>query len=72
MSSKEEPGRIQALREKVFESEDFRRLLRTDIKKALDEVHIEPTPKNIALVKNVIDSIDNLYDGFGEHEKLVT
>jgi hypothetical protein len=70
--SEDKPGRIKALRELVFESEDFRELLRTDIRAALKKVDIDPTPKNIALVKNVIDSIDNLYEGFGEHEKLVT
>lgn len=64
--------RIEALRQRVFESEKYRERLRSDLPGALAEVGIDATPQNISLVKNVINTIDNLYDGFEEREKLVT
>jgi hypothetical protein len=67
-------GKIEELRKKVFEDQTFRELLRWDPKKALADpaIQIEATPQNLALIKNVIDVIDNLYRGFEEHDRFVT
>jgi hypothetical protein len=65
-------GKIEELRKLVINDQGFRQLLRSKPAEALNLAHIDPTPKNLALVKNVIDSIDNLYAGFEEIDKFIT
>lgn len=66
------PDLIDNLRQRLLRDEKFRQLLKSNTKKALEEVNIEPSPQNVALVRNVIDSIDNLYAGFDEEDRFVT
>ena len=66
------PNQIDNLREKVLQDVKFRELLKSNTKEALEKVDIRPTPQNVALVRNVIDSIENLYAGFDEQDKFVT
>ena len=66
------PTRLDTLREKVLTDKNFRKQLKNDTKKALKSVGITPTRQNVALVRNVIDSIENLYDGFDEIDTFVT
>jgi hypothetical protein len=65
-------GKIEELRKLVFNDQGFRQLLRSKPAEALKKAQIDPTPKNLALVKNVVDSIDNLYAGFEEIDKFIT
>lgn len=63
--------KLAEFRELLLNDVNFRKLLRTEPKLALEKADIRPTPQNLALVQNVIDSIDNLYEGFGEiHQDL--
>ena len=64
--------KIAEFRELLLNDVKFRKLLRTNPKLALEKAHIRPTPQNLALVQNVIDSIDNLYEGFGEMHRDLT
>lgn len=64
--------KIEVLRKKILEDQDFRELLKKNTAEALKKVGIDPTSQNVALVRNVIDSIDNLYYAFGEHDRFVT
>jgi len=64
--------RIEELRKRIFEKREFRELLVKDPKAALEEVGIAATPQNLALVKNVIDSITNLYSAFEERDSFLT
>ena len=66
------PHQIDNLRERVLQDLQFRQLLKSNTKEALEKVDIKPTPQNVALVRNVIDSIDNLYAGFDEEDRFVT
>ena len=72
--SEKSSGKIEELRKKVFEDQQFRELLRRDVKKALADpaIQIEATPQNVALIQNVIDTIDNLYEGFEERDRFAT
>ncbi len=74
--SNEMVGNIEKLREKIFEDQAFRERLMSNISKTLEEnkkeLGIPATPQNVALIKNVVDAINNLYDGFGEHDRFVT
>jgi hypothetical protein len=65
-------GKIEELRKLVVNDHGFRQLLKSKPAEALQKAKIDPTPKNLALVQNVIDSIDNLYDGFGEKDRFIT
>lgn len=65
-------GKIEELRKLVINDQGFRQLLKSKPAEALQKAQIDPTPKNLALVKNVIDSIDNLYAGFEEIDKFIT
>lgn len=64
--------KLAEFRELLLNDVNFRKLLRTKPKLALKQADIRPTPQNLALVQNVIDSIDNLYEGFGEIHKDLT
>jgi hypothetical protein len=64
--------KIEVLRKNILEDKDFRELLKKNTAEALKKVGIDPTSQNVALVRNVIDSIDNLYYAFGEHDRFVT
>jgi hypothetical protein len=63
---------IADLRKRVLEDQEFRRLLKMDTGKALESVGIRPTPENVALIRNVISSIDHLYEGFAEEDRYIT
>ena len=66
------PNQIDNLRQKLLEDRKFRELLKSNTKEALEKVDINPNPQNVALVRNVIDSIDNLYAGFDEEDRYIT
>lgn len=65
-------AQIDDLRRKVLEDRDFRQLLVSNPEQALKTVGINPTSHNVALVKNVISSIQNLYEGCGEIDEFIT
>jgi hypothetical protein len=64
--------KIEELRRRIFDKRDFRELLVKDPTAALKEVGITATPQNLALVKNVTDSINNLYSAFEEKDEFCT
>ncbi len=64
--------KVEELRQRIFEKREFRELLLKDPKAALEEVGIPATPQNLALVKNVTDSINNLYSAFEEKDRFCT
>jgi len=64
--------KIEELRHRIFEKREFRELLVKDPKAALEQVGIAATPQNLALVKNVTDSITNLYSAFEEKDRYCT
>jgi len=64
--------KIAELRKLVINDAKFRQLLRRNPKAALEKVHIRPTPQNLALVQNVVDSINNLYSAFEEKDRFLT
>lgn len=66
------PNQISKLREKMLEDPKFRQLVMSKTAEALKEIGIEPTSQNVALVRNVIDSIENLYKGFDEEDRFIT
>ena len=66
------PEQIDNLRKRVLEDQKFRQLLVSQPEKALESVGIKPTHQNVALVRNVIQSINNLYYGFDERDEFIT
>jgi hypothetical protein len=64
--------KIAELRKLVLNDQEFRQLLKSKPQVALKKADIDPTPQNLALIKNVIDSIDNLYYAFEEKDNFIT
>jgi hypothetical protein len=67
-----EDVKIVRLRDLVLKDKEFRELLVKDPAEALKKVNIPATSYNVALVQNVIDSINNFYSGFDEVDEYVT
>lgn len=65
-------AQIDDLRRKVLEDRDFRQLLVNNPEEALRIAGIKATPQNVALVKNVVAAIQNLYAGCGEIDEFIT
>ena len=63
---------LDHLRERILKDKEFREALVNSPRSALKEVGIDPTPQNLALIKNVTDSIGNLYFAFEEEDRYVT
>jgi hypothetical protein len=64
--------KIAELRKLVLNDQEFRQLLKSKPQVALKKADIDPTPQNLALIKNVMDSIDNLYYAFEEKDNFIT
>jgi hypothetical protein len=64
--------KIDELRKLVLNDQEFRQLLKSKPQVALKKADIDPTPQNLALIKNVMDSIDNLYYAFQEKDNFIT
>lgn len=65
-------AQIDDLRRKVLEDRDFRQLLVNNPEEALRIAGIKATPQNVALVKNVVAAIQNLYAGCEEIDEFIT
>lgn len=65
-------AQIDDLRRKVLEDRDFRQLLVNKPEEALRIAGIKATPQNVALVKNVVAAIQNLYAGCEEIDEFIT
>lgn len=63
---------IANLQKRILEDQEYRELLVKDTPKALRMVGIEPSHQNVALVRNVISSIEHLYQGFDEIDRFIT
>jgi hypothetical protein len=61
-------SQLQVLRHKILTDQNFRKLLTEDPAAALQSVGISPTPQNVALIKNVISSIENFYEAFDKDD----
>jgi hypothetical protein len=65
-------SQLDELRKRILKEQEFREQLVKDPHAALKSVGIASTPQNVALIKNVIDSIENLYSAFEEKDRFVT